>query len=133
MEGEYVSWSTAASVAEKGLKKQSGDKDLLFLAGYARSRHAKFLLQSAQSIGARQELLKAKNHLEQALTPADELLAHGRILNAKVYRAIVLVCERLGLSEDLYRFFEMWAAEHPDDPDVGSERERLSHKFALLR
>jgi len=133
MEGECGDWSTAATVAEKGLSKDGDDKELLFLAGYARSRYAKVLLGSAQMVGARQELLKAKDYLRRALTPADELLAHGRTLNAKAYRAMVLVCEKLGLAEDVYRFFEMWAEEHPEDKAVRSERDRIVNRFPLLR
>jgi tetratricopeptide (TPR) repeat protein len=132
MEGKQGDWGTAAVVAEKGSTKEPTNKDLLFAAGYARSRYARVLLQTAQVVGARQEFEKARNHLALALTPADELPTHGRAVNAKVYRAIVLVCEKLGDSDELYRFFEMWAAEHPDDPDVESERGRLLHRFPFL-
>lgn len=131
MEMDQYEWTKAGEAAEKGMGMLPESRLLTFLAGKARSMLGKELLSGFHKERAREELDKAKEHLEKALRTPEELDVGERRLNAEIYRALVLNSEALFDSESMAKYFAVWMAEHPEDPDAVSEWGRLSRKFNL--
>jgi len=131
MELEQREWKRAAEAAEKGLGRVSASRELRYLGGYARQRLGKELRAGLHNERATEELVKAKEHLERALKPANELQEGERYLNADAYRALILTCEALDDTHGLRTYFEMWRKEHPDDINAITEWNRISRRLAI--
>ena len=148
MEMENHEWTAAANAAERGIGVVLPQSmQLAFNAGLARSRLAQDLYQQAQYARAEQEADKAKAHLEKALVNLEELETRQYQLHSRVHRATVINCEYLvRISEArqephranhflrlLANYLARWETEHPDDPNVDSETQRLLYRFPGLR
>jgi hypothetical protein len=132
MEINEREWSRAARAAEYGLKLIATSRLLLYLAGYSRSRLGKELLGGLHRERAKEELMLAKDSLERALMPPELLDLDARNLNADIFRALVLNSELLQDPPLLHSYLKRWQEEHPDDPNLQSERSRLT-KLGLLK
>lgn len=131
MEIEEHEWTKAVEAAESGFKHASENRELLFQAGYARSRLARELSARLIQDKAEAEARKSQEFLLQALKAPEDLEARERRLNADIYRALVLNCELLRDVEGLREYFPRWLAEHPDDRYAQTEWQRLAARFGL--
>lgn len=134
MECEEAEWAAAVKAAKAGLKRFPDDWKLKFAAGYAGTRLGRELQHGLFTQRARDELLSAKEHLEDALTlvPAGELSLEDRQLHSDLLRALVLNSEALRNVPKLGSYLGRWCNEHPDDRDTLTECARLSKKFPNL-
>ena len=147
-------WTNAARAAEHGIKNIPESAELRYWAGYAHSRLGRELSGGMLLERARTELELAKDLLQGALRPPENLRAsQDRQLNATCYRAIALNYDALielsalekvrglhkltsegrrseyirGLKESLAG----WFAEHPDDPLAESDLVRFENKYSI--
>jgi len=133
LELEEHEWTSAAEAAEKGLEYSPDSRQLLFQAGYARSRLARELSARLFNDRAETEARKSQVLLLRALKSPEDLEARERKMNADVYRALVLNCEVLQDEQGLREFFPRWLGEHPDDRYAASEWLRLAARFNIPR
>jgi len=131
MELDEHEWTRAAEAAENGLKHSPVSRQLLFYAGYARSRLARELLARLVRDKAETEARKSQELLLRALKSPGELEAGERRMNADIYRALVLSCEILNDEDGLNEYFSRWVGEHPDDRYAQFEWQRLATRFSL--
>jgi tetratricopeptide (TPR) repeat protein len=131
LEIEQREWTKAAEAAEQGLRWDANNRELLYAAGYARSRLARELAGSLHPERARQECETAQGLLERAVKSPEKLEVGERRLSSDIYRALVLNCDALDDAGGVYKYLDSWLAEHPDDGNAWSEYGRLSekHKF----
>jgi hypothetical protein len=129
MESEQREWTRAAEAAERGLKWQADNRELLYAAGYARSRLARELAGGQHHERARQESENAHRLLERALKSPEALEVGERRLSSDLYRALALNCDALEDAAGVYRYLDLWLTEHPDDGIARSEYSRLSEKY----
>lgn len=132
MEVDSGEWTKAAEAAELGLKKKPHSKQLLYLAGRARSGLGKEMLSRRQEASAEVELRRSLDHLDQALarrgSSGDE-----RDLNTLIYRGIVISAYLLNDRSRLLNTFSAWFRDFPDDPDASSEWSRISARVGISR
>jgi tetratricopeptide (TPR) repeat protein len=133
MEMEEHEWTKAAEASEAGLKHARDSRQLLFQAGYARSRLARELWARLVRDKAEAEARKSQELLLRALKSPEDLETHERRMNADIYRALVLNCEILRDGDGLSEYFCRWVGEHPDDRYTEFEWQRLSTRFQLPR
>jgi len=133
LELEEHEWTKAAEAAESGLKHLPDSRQLLFQAGYARSRLARELLARLVREKAESEARKSQELLLRALKSPEDLESRERRMNADIYRALVLNCEILQDGAGLGEYFSRWVGEHPDDRYAEFEWQRLSARFTLPR
>ena len=129
MEGEQREWTKAAEAAERGLKWNADNRELLYAAGYARSRHARDLAVGQHRERARRESENAHRFLERSLKSPEKLEVGERQLSSDIYRALVLNCDALEDAAGVHNYLESWLIEHPDDENASSENWRLSEKY----
>ena len=157
LETRAKEWTTAAEVAEQGLKIIPDAMHLSYAAGYARSRKAKDLQQSHFG-RAEQEARKAERHLRAARDavvmelfgpsePTDIVIsARSQRLISPLYRALVLNYERLvqimytQADSGSVTFFlgrlgealEEWREREPDNAHRVTETERLIYHYPSM-
>jgi tetratricopeptide (TPR) repeat protein len=129
MELEQREWTRAADAAERGLRWDVDNRELLYAAGYARSRLARELAAGQHSGRARQEAENAHRLLERAVKSPEKLDIGERRLSSDIYRALVLNCDALDDARSVYEYLNSWLAEHPDDGNAWSEYGRLADKY----
>ncbi len=129
MEIEQHEWTRAAEAAERGLKWNADNREVLYAAGYARSRLARELTGGLHHERARRENENAHRLLERALKSPEKLEIGERRLNSDIYRALVLNCDALGDVPGVYKYLDLWLSEHPDHDNAWSEHSRLSEKY----
>jgi len=133
MELDQRDWTKAAEAAERGLKKSDGSKELVFLAGYARSRLGQDMMARLQQASAGDEFRRSLQWLERAIAIPGSGSSQDRDMNKQIYRALVINCAWLQETRKMEEIFNVWFQEHPDDPNVQSEWDTLAAKFGLSR
>ena len=133
MELDLHDWIKAAEAAEKGLQKRPTSKDLLFLAGYARSRLGQEMMARLQQVTASDELRRSLQHLENALKTPPSGTTQDRDMDRQIYRAIAIDCSWLQEVAKLVEVFDSWFREIPDDPNAQSEWDRIAPRFGLTK
>jgi Tfp pilus assembly protein PilF len=118
MESEQREWTRAAEAAERGLKWHADNRELLYAAGYARSRLARELAGGLHHERARREGENAHRLSERALKSPEKLEVGERRLSSDIYRALVLNCDAVEDAPGVYKYFELWLAEHFDDENA---------------
>lgn len=129
MEAELREWTRAAEAAERGLRWAVDNRELLYAAGYARSRLARELAGGQHHERARRENENAHRLLERALRSPEELDIGERKRSSDIYRALVLNCDALEDATGVYQYLDLWLLEHPEDDVAWSEYGRLSEKY----
>ena len=143
MEKNRLEWTSAASAAETGLANVELSHDLAYMAGLARSQLAKDLYQQTQYSRAEQEARKAERHLLTALRDPGDLEQGKYQSQSRIHRSLVINYEHLvrisrfqnniGVEKHflsrLRSSLSRWSNEHPNDPYVSSERQRLISWF----
>jgi len=133
MELDVHDWGKAAEAAEKGLDKRPTSRNLLFLAGYARSRLGQEMMARLQQITAADELRRSLQYLEKARKIPSSGAAQDRDVDRQIYRATAINCSWLQEVGKLEEVFDTWLREFPDDPNAQSEWDRLAPRFGLTR
>jgi tetratricopeptide (TPR) repeat protein len=131
MELRQREWTKAVAAAESGLKILPDDRILTYLAGFARSRLARELKQGLHQEKAAEHIELAKRLLEKAIRLPADLDGDGGILDAKIYRSLVLTCELAGDLQAVRHYSRTWRVKHPNDRDAVTEWERISAKYHL--
>jgi len=130
MEIDDEAWSAAIEAAEAGINAGYKTKELYSLAGLAHSLYGQYWKRNFQYSRAEQEWLLADELLRLGLKDPEELADYAeRKQNSRVFRALVINCEQLGQTKDMYRFLDEWQREYPNDPFVSREVERISNKY----
>lgn len=146
-------WTNAAKAAEQGLKNIPGNPELLYWAGYSRSKLGRELLGGLVLERARAELEAASSYLEKLINFLNKpMTPREREISATAFRAVVLNLESLAELSELERVRNIptrstfgktyndyvaqinvhltdWIAEHPTDSTANSVRQRLERKF----
>jgi len=131
MEIREREWTKAATAAEKGLKLLGESKRLLYLAGYARSRLARELMERLQRGKADKELELAKEYLRRGLDAPSQSESDDKEVDSDIYRAMVIACELSANERELRSYIKLWRDKYPDDPDLASETKRISGKMGI--
>ena len=76
---------------------------------------------------------EAVEEVKRRIKPPDILPAGARELNRSMYYTIVVCLDMLNLLEDRNDWLERWEKEHPDDPQVASQKEYLKRKRGTLQ
>lgn len=144
-EGE---WSGAADAADRGLKCNPNSRELMFYAGYARSRLGHRLVGELQSnattilVAARQILMGSLADPEALRTPK------ARLIQSRTFRALVITDDDLisvtvsagdeasagpkskELALEGIALLDRWLVEHPDDDFAVREDAYLRPRFS---
>ena len=132
MEIDNLEWSKAIQAAKKGIKKIPDSKLLYYWAGYSCCRLAKDLernLNREKSINAAREGFKYFEKSKE-LRCDDECKCVD--LDLKILRGLVLVNEMLGDLKQVKVYFKAWGGLWDADPDLKSEKIRISKKYSIL-
>ncbi|WP_147442050.1 ATP-binding protein [Corallococcus exercitus] len=131
MENSEHEWTKAAEAAEKGLKLLPTSTLLRVLAGQARSRLGKELAGGLHRERATEERIKAKEHLEDALSRLDRLDPNKSVLLADAYRSLALTYEALGTTDKIPGLLSEWRQRFPGDVNLLQDCDRIARKFHL--
>ena len=146
LEDRQGEWTAAANAAEDGLSSIPSSRRLTYMAGRARSRLAQDLYAQTQYGRAKQEAQRAETHLKNALAELEDLRQgeyqlHGQILRANTINFVHLI-RLAGIEEDaasdnhymrlLASYLRRWEREHPDDPNMPTEKNRCTYLFPEL-
>ncbi len=131
MELREREWTKAAEAAQKGLKILPNNRLLLFFAGHSRGRLAKELIDSLHEERGGEELRRARELLEQSLRLRGNTDSRERVLDAEIYRSLVLTCELLRDLGAVRHYARLWRSEHPNDRNVQSELDRLKRRYRI--
>jgi tetratricopeptide (TPR) repeat protein len=126
MEIDALEWSRAADAAYRGFKRCK-DAHFAYLAGRANSMLGRELLQSMNSDKAKKHFETAQQQFEESIAAAPSDAVPRRLL-----RAVALNSDALGDADRVYRFFAFWNQRAPQDPQLATERARLSRKYPRL-
>jgi tetratricopeptide (TPR) repeat protein len=129
MESDSREWSRAVDAAEKGLKQLPGALELKYLKAVAKTMLGRDFASRLQNERAVKAWTETKEELLTELKSASFNRLSDRSQKAAVYRSLVICLRLLSDVQELNRVFPVWAAEHPDDPFVESEYERIKRRF----
>jgi tetratricopeptide (TPR) repeat protein len=126
MELELKEWSKAAISAETGLRCTPDNYELLHMAGHARQRAGRDLLNGRHLEKGWDELKKAEAHLTQAIKSPG-----GNTPRSDTFRTLALVYEGLNSPKNIAKIFHQWTVAYPDDLLAKSEWVRMAAKFEI--
>lgn len=127
MELDQGEWRRAAEAAEWGLRLVPTDRTLLYLAGFARHRLARQLLEGHHTDKGEEHFGEARRLLVLALK-APRIGTSGDRLDARIYQALIQTCEWLDDLPEARKYCDMWRRAHPSDAYAASEHVRLRDK-----
>lgn len=122
-------WSKAISAADKALRVLPNSLELLERKVYA-ERQAGFDFHGGLHREKAERMWRdAVDDATQALKSPDALSPGERYINASLFCSLVICLDMLGEFRQRDSWFQRWAAEHPDDPQVQRQYEFLTRKY----
>lgn len=129
MEGDNLEWTRAIKAAQKGIKKIKDSKLLNYLCGYYHCRLAKEMERSLQYEKAKKNSEIGIKYFSDALTIKEHEKWKDKDLDLKILRGKVIGFEILGDFMQVKKNLKAWGSLSENDPDLKTERIRISYKF----
>ena len=128
MEMGEKEWSKAIAVAEKAVKAAPDFYEMLELKVYAKRQAGFDLYRGLHRDKAERMWREAVEDVKQGIRPPEALQAGERQISSSLLCSVVICLDMLGDLRERDRWFQQWAAEHPDDPQVQRQRDFLIQK-----
>ena len=126
-------WSKALSVADRALKILPDTYEIIERKAYV-LRQAGFDLHHGMHYEKAGKMwTEAVDEVKRRIKPPETLPTGARKLNASMYYTIVVCLDMLNLFRDRNDWLERWEKEHPDDPQVATQKEYLKRKRGTLQ
>lgn len=132
MEIAEKEWSKALAVAERALKILPDNYEIVELKVYTLRQagfdlHRRMHFEKATKMWA-----EAVEEVKQRIRQPESLPPGGRRLSASMFYSIVVCLDMLNQLRERNYWLERWEKEHPDDPQVGMQKEYLKRKRGTL-
>ena len=128
MEIAEKEWSKAISVADRALKMVPTFYEILERKVYAKRQAGFDFHRGLHREKAWQMWSEAVDDAKQGIKQPESLQPGERQFNAGLLCSIVICLDMLSQSSERDRWFQRWAAEHPDDPQVERQRDFLAQR-----
>ncbi len=126
-------WSKALAVADRALKILPDAYEIIERKVFV-LRQAGFDLHRGMHYEKAGKMWSgAVEEVRRSIKSPEALPTGARKLNASMYYTIVVCLDMLSLFRDRNEWLERWEKEHPDDPQVASQKEYLKLKRGTLQ
>lgn len=126
-------WSKALAVAVRALAILPDAYEIIERKVYTLRQAGFDLHRGLHHEKATKMWTEAVEEVRRRIKSPETLAAGARGLNASMYYSIVVCLDMLNLLQDRNEWLERWEREHPDDPQVASQKEYLKHKRGTLQ
>jgi tetratricopeptide (TPR) repeat protein len=132
MEIAEKEWSKAISAADKAVKLIPDAYEIIERKIYAQRQGGFDLHRGLHHEKARRMWSDAVEEVTRSIRSPETLATGARACNASMYQSVVICLDMLSRFRERNRWFDRWQREHPDDPNVESQREFLIKKRGSL-
>lgn len=129
MEMSQKEWTAATTAADKGLRVMPELYELHALRAECKVRSGQDFAARLQREKASKLWLEAAREIIQIKKSPDKLESNERLINAQMYKTLIICLDLVGDFRGLYDHFQEWEAEHADDPSVRYQRIYLEKKY----
>ncbi|MDQ6700089.1 MAG: hypothetical protein M3Z36_07870, partial [Acidobacteriota bacterium] len=128
MEVSGKEWSKAIAVADKALKAHPDFYEMKERKVYAQRQAGFDLHRGLHREKAEKMWSEAVEEVKRAIKAPEELESGARQQSACMLSTIVICLDMLGRFRERDLWLDRWEKEHPDDPEVGRQKQFLRNK-----
>src|SRR6266700_8989 len=132
MEIEEKEWSKAISVADRALKSLPTFYEMSERKVFAKRQAGFDFHRGLHREKACQMWREAVDDAKQAVKAPESLQSGERQISSSLLCSIVICLDMLNEPRERDRWFQRWDTEHPDDAQVGRQRDFLAEKYGVL-
>jgi tetratricopeptide (TPR) repeat protein len=126
-------WSKALAVADRALKILPDAYDIVERKVYTLRQAGFDLYRGLHYEKAAKMWADAAEEVTKRIKSPESLPPGARELNASMFYSMVVCLDMLNQLEERNHWLERWGKEHPDDPQVTSQKEYLMKKRGTLQ
>src|SRR5262249_44032870 len=126
-------WSRAINVADKALKAYPNSYEIAERKAYVLRQAGFDFHRGLHREKAEKMWTDAVDEVRRAIKGPEELERGDRQVSASMRSTIVICVDMLGRLNERDRWLDRWEKEHPDDPEVGRQKEFLRNKRGSFR
>ena len=126
-------WSKAIKVADRAIKVLPDNYVMVELRATAKRQAGFDFLKGLHYEKAETSWREALHDIEKSMKAPEALYPGERDINSSLFRTAVICADMLKEPKLRDRWMRHWEAEHPDDPEVGRQKNYLREKWGRSR